>query len=152
MFSSTEYQYVKDLTISFYDQGYINYVCYTNNPNNSYNTQYYDIYCYYSKSNITQNQLTFSFQENTKKCLIDTKSATSNYKNNSLTCSNNQDSSINISSKEFIYSNIPYNSNLISEYVDIKNYQNNITLYSISILCVLIILFLYKFVSKILRS
>lgn len=151
MFSNTEYLYVKDLTQSFYDKGYTNYVCYTNNPSNSYNTQYYDIFCYYSKSNISQNNLVFSLPGNTKKCSINTKSSTSNYKNTSLTCTDSSDSSITIDNKEFIYSNVGYNSDIIADYTGTKIYHNQSVLFLSSILAVLVIIFLYQFTIKLFR-
>lgn len=150
MFSTQEYQYIKDLTLSYYNQGYTNYVCYTNSPTNSYNTQYYDVYCYYSKSDITQNGYTFSFSADTKKCSIDTKSSTSNYKLSSLNCEDDT-SSVTIDGKEFIYSNVGYNSNIISDYERTIKYYSSNNLYMTSVLSLFCVFFLYIFLSKTFR-
>lgn len=152
MFSSQEYQFIKDLTINFYNKDYKSYLCYTNNENN-YNTSYYDVICYYSKNNLTLNNYSLSIPNDSVKCSFDSKNSYSNYKNNSsLNCSVTSDKSYSINSKEFIYSNVGYNSNIIEEYTTNLNYYNRINLVATAILSVLIILFLYKFVSKILRS
>jgi hypothetical protein len=151
MFNTQEYQYIKDLTINFYNQGYKNYLCYTNNVNN-YSTSYYDVICYYSKNNLDLNSYTLSLHTDTIKCSFDSKSSTSSYKNNSsLNCGNNSDNSVNINAKEFIYSNVGNNSDLISEYTNNLRYQNNFSLFLTSILAMLVLLFLHRFTSRILR-
>lgn len=151
MFSASEYQYVKDLTLAFYNESYQYYVCYTNNPTDYYNTQYYDVYCYYSKSKIAQKNQVFSFSKETKKCLIDTKSRSNNYKTNTLVCLDNTDSSITVDSKEFIYSNVGYNSDIISDYTSTNNRFNNFDLLLLSILIILILTFLYSYIKQFLR-
>lgn len=150
MFSSQEYQYIRDLTVSYYNQEYTNYVCYTNNLTNSYNTQYYDVYCYFSKSEIIQNGYTFSFGTDTKKCSIDTKSSTSNYKSSTLSCIDDTNS-ITVNEKEFIYSNVGYNSNIISDYEKSIRYYSNNNLYMTSLLSLLCVFFLYIFLSKVFK-
>lgn len=151
MFSTQEYQYIKDLTISFYNKDYVNYICITNNPNNSYNQSYYDIYCYYSKEEITNNNNKYQIPNNSKICNIDTKNPTSTYKNDSLNC-NNYNGEITINNKEFVYSNIGYNSNIIGEYENNTIFYKDISLYGISILIMLVLMFLYKFIRAILRG
>ena len=152
MFSNTEYQYIRDLTYSFYNQGYVNYMCYTNNPSNSYNTQYYDIFCYYSINTITQNYLSFSFGNDTKKCSIDSKLATSSYKNNSLLCSDSNNTSISVDSKEFIYSNVGYNSDILAEYQNTKIFNKSNLLSLNAVIMILVIIFLYEFTIKLFRK
>lgn len=151
MFSTSEYQFIKDLTISFYNNDYKSYLCYTNNEN-SYNTSYYDVICYYSKNNLTLNSYSLTIPNSTVVCKFDSKSSYSNYKNDSLTCSSASDSSVSINSKEFIYSNVGYNSDIIGDYTTSLNNYDNLCLVSLSILAMLVILFLYKFVSRVLRS
>lgn len=149
MFSTQEYEYIKDLTMNYYNKGYNYYLCYTNNPNNSYNQSYYDIFCYFSEKEITQNNNTFTINNNSKFCSIDTKSPTSTYKNNSLVC-NNGGGNTTINQKEFIYSNVGNNVNIIQEYENNINFYKNIELYSTSILIVIILMFLYKFIRSVL--
>jgi len=151
MFSNTEYQYIKDLTISYYNKDYVNYLCYTNNPNNSYNQSYYDIYCYYSKNEISKNNNKYTIPNESILCNIDTKSPTSTYKNNSLVCQNNS-GTVEVSNKEFIYSNIDNNSNIIGEYELLNKMNNDISLYVISILFMIILIYLYRFIRAILRG
>ncbi len=152
MFSNTEYQFVKDLILSYYSNGFKNYVCYTNNPQNSYGTQYYDIFCYYSKSNITHNNLTFTFSNDTKKCSIDTKSVNSQYKNNSIVCIDGSNSSITVDSKEFVYSNVGTNSNIIADFENTSRFYSANNVYMTSVLTLLVLVFLYIFLNKIFRS
>lgn len=116
MLSTTEYQFIKDLTIDFYNNGYRNYFCYTNTPTNNYYQYEEDVICYYSRSDITFNNYTLSLSNDTYKCEIDSKSPTSNYKTESLNCYINNNSNISINDKEFVYSNVGYNSNLIADY------------------------------------
>lgn len=151
MFSTQEYQLIKDLTISYYNQGYKNYLCYTNNPTNSYNTQYYDVYCYYSKSDITQKDLTFTISTDTKKCLIDTKSSTSSYKNSTMQCTDVTNDTVTVDTKEFIYSNVGYNSNIIADYENAKSFYSNINYYFPSVLILVLVLYFYLFLSKIFK-
>ncbi len=151
MLNNQEYLFIKDLTISMYNKDYNYYLCYTNNENN-YNQSYYDVFCYYSKNNLVLNNYTLTIPSDSIKCSFDSKSSYSNYKNNSLNCSKTNDTSISINSKEFIYSNIGYNSDLIAEYQKNLKYFDGFKLISTSILFMVIIIFLYKFIGNILRS
>lgn len=151
MLNNQEYLFIKDLTINMYNKDYNYYLCYTNNENN-YNQSYYDVFCYYSKDNLKLNNYTLIIPNNSLKCSFDSKNSYSNYKNISLNCSETTDTSISINSKEFIYSNIGNNSNLISEYQNNINFYEDFGLIFTSILFMLVIIFLYKFVSNILRS
>ena len=147
MFSTGEYQYIKDLTINMYNNKYKNYICYTNNPNNSYNQSYYDIFCYYSKGTIENNNYTFTIPNNSKKCNFDSKNTTSTYKLNSLLCENFS-GNITIDNKEFIYSNINNYANIIGDYE--RQYDSWFMIGCI--LCVCLFIFLYKFIASILRG
>lgn len=151
MFSAQELEYIKGLTINYYNKEYKSYLCYTNNPNNSYNQSYYDIYCYYSKEDITKNNNKYQIPNNSVLCSMDTKSPTSTYKYNSLNCGNSN-GEITINEKEFIYSNVGNNANIIAEYEKEYKFYNDINLYSISILIVIVLIFLYKFVKSIIRG
>lgn len=151
MLNNQEYLFIKDLTISMYNKDYNYYLCYTNNEN-TYNQSYYDVFCYYSKNNLVLNNYTLTISSNSIKCSFDSKNSYSNYKNNSLNCSESFDTSISINSKEFIYSNIGNNSDLIAEYQKNLKYFDGFKLISTSILFIVIIIFLYKFIGNILRS
>lgn len=151
MLNNQEYLFIKDLTISMYNKDYNYYLCYTNNEN-TYNQSYYDVFCYYSKNNLVLNNYTLTIPSDSIKCSFDSKSSYSNYKNNSLNCSKTNDTSISINSKEFIYSNIGYNSDLIAEYQKNLKYFDGFKLIGTSILFIVIIIFLYKFIGNILRS
>jgi len=151
MLNNQEYLFIKDLTISMYNKDYNYYLCYTNNEN-TYNQSYYDVFCYYSKNNLVLNNYTLTIPSDSIKCSFDSKSSYSNYKNNSLNCSKTNDTSISINSKEFIYSNIGYNSDLIAEYQKDLKYFDGFKLIGTSILFIVIIIFLYKFIGNILRS
>lgn len=151
MLNNQEYLFIKDLTINMYNKDYNYYLCYTNNENN-YNQSYYDVFCYYSKDNLKLNNYTLNIPNNSLKCSFDSKNSYSSYKNNSLNCSVTTDTSISINSKEFIYSNIGSNSDIIAEYQKDLKYFDGFKLISTSILFMVIIIFLYKFVGKILRS
>lgn len=151
MLNNQEYLFIKDLTISMYNKDYNYYLCYTNNEN-TYNQSYYDVFCYYSKNNLVLNNYTLTIPSDSIKCSFDSKSSYSNYKNNSLNCSETTDTSISINSKEFIYSNIGNNSNLIAEYQKDLKYFDGFKLIGTSILFIVIIIFLYKFIGNILRS
>lgn len=151
MLNNQEYLFIKDLTISMYNKDYNYYLCYTNNEN-TYNQSYYDVFCYYSKNNLVLNNYTLTIPSDSIKCSFDSKSSYSNYKNNSLNCSKTNDTSISINSKEFIYSNIGNNSDLIAEYQKNLKYFDGFKLIGTSILFIVIIIFLYKFIGNILRS
>ena len=151
MLNNQEYLFIKDLTISMYNKDYNYYLCYTNNEN-TYNQSYYDVFCYYSKNNLVLNNYTLTIPSDSIKCFFDSKNSYSNYKNNSLNCSKTNDTSISINSKEFIYSNIGNNSDLIAEYQKNLKYFDGFKLISTSILFIVIIIFLYKFIGNILRS
>lgn len=140
MLSQTEYEYIKGLILNYYDNDYKNYMCNTNNPIASYNQSYYDVYCYFSKGEITKNNNTYNIPSNSIKCSIDTKNTTSSYKLDSLSCiSYNGNTEVN--TKEFVYSNIEGESNLISEYSSYKFIM-------ISILIILCFIFLYKWITS----
>lgn len=145
MISESEEIYVKGIIINYYNNDYKNYICQTNNPSNSYNQNYYDLYCYFSKENIVKQNNNFVIT-NGIKCDIDTKSPNSTYKNNSLNC-NNYNGNMTINQKEFIYSNVNGESNLIA------NYQKQESIEIIGIVCVAVLLIslLYRLLKNIVK-
>lgn len=145
MINETEEIYVKGIIINYYNNDYKNYICQTNNPSNSYNQNYYDLYCYFSKENIVKQNNNFVIT-NGVKCDIDTKSPTSTYKNNSLNC-NNYNGNMTINQKEFIYSNVNGESNLIASYQK----QESIEIIGIVCVAVLLISLLYRLLKNIVK-
>ena len=144
MFSTGEYQYIKDLTLDYYINGYPHYLCITNNPSNYNSNNVYDVICYYSKDKMQLNDYELSMSNNTKKCSFDSNNYSDNNTIDKLVCEDIT-GSITLDSKEFIYSNVGNYSNIIAE-------QTSSNLILLSILSVLVITFLVRFVSKILRG
>lgn len=148
MFSANEYQYIQGLTENYYNNGYQQYLCITNNPVDYGSTNnVYDIYCYYSKDElkITNNKLTV--HNNSIKCDLDSNNYSTNNTIDKLVC-NNYNGTVDLNTKEYIYSNLNGYSDIISE----RNYISNFNLIFLSILSILILSFLYKFVSCIFRG
>lgn len=137
MFSATEYQYIKDLTIQMYNNGYRNYACVTNNPTNYTNNNTYDITCYYSNTDINVSSYTFTFYSDTRKCNFDSNSYSDNNTIDKLVCSD-YTGGVEFSSKEFIYSNVGEFSNIIGDYeTSLNNHLSLDYAYLIPILLVL---------------
>lgn len=143
MFSTGEYDYIKNLTLNYYNQGYQHYLCITNNPTNYTNNNVYDIYCYYSKEPLTLNSYELTLPGNTQKCSFDSNNQSENNTIDKLICESTS-GTITLDSKEFIYSNTGNYSNIIADHT-----QSNLIL--LGILAILVITFLTRFVSKILR-
>lgn len=143
MLSTQEELYLKGLIENYYDNGYSNYVCITNNPNNSYNQQYYDIICYFSSSDIVKNNNEYTLAHNSYRCQIDTKSPTSTNKLNTLNC-NLWQGTATADTKEFVYSNIDYHSNLIEQWEYTKFYNITFT----CLLCMILIYIWFKTLFK----
>lgn len=151
MFSATEYPYLKDLTLTYFNADLIYYVCRTNRVpqvgvSNNYNVA--DIYCYYSKNPITVNNYTFSIPASSTLCTIDTTAVSANNTINKLTC-NNFSGNITIDAREFIYSNVGLFPDFLVDYQNKVEYQtefmdtslnNNLTLDHYYAFCVIIAL------------
>lgn len=147
MFSTSEYQYIRDLSLNLYNKGYTYYFCITNNPID-YNTQNTpDVFCYYSKNEITNNDYVFTVPNNTLKCNFDSNSYSTNNSIDKLSCSNIANGNITANSKEFIYSNVGNYPNIIQDYESNFDFYSKSYLVILSILFVIIFTFLYKFVS-----
>jgi hypothetical protein len=146
MFSTSEYDYIYGLTSNYFDKGYRHYLCITNNPitNNTYNTP--DVYCYYSKSNLSISNNVLTVPNNSIYCAFDSNNYSTNNNIDKLDCVSFSGST-SLSSKEFIYSDLSGYADIMSNY----RFNYNLNFISISILCVLILLFLYKFTSNIFR-
>lgn len=143
MFSTGEYDYIKNLTLNYYNKGYQHYLCITNNPTNYTNNNVYDVYCYYSKDSLTLENYNLTLSENSQVCSFDSNNKSDNNTIDKLICESTS-GNITLDSKEFIYSNTSNYSNIIADYT-----QPNLIL--LGILAILVITFLTRFVSKILR-
>ncbi len=151
MLNQSEYQYVHDLIINYYNQGYRNYFCVTNNPN-SYNTNnVYDIYCYVSKDDMkyVANNLTV---KSGKSIRIDTNNRTDNNTIDKLVVSNigNEVTHL-IDTKEFSYSNIEGLPDITSSYRTSLNNHLDLN-FAYLIPCLLMLLFVVTFVKSCFRN
>lgn len=147
MFSTGEFEYIKGLTENYYNNGYQQYLCITNNPVDYSNNNVYDIVCYYSKNNLTITNNNLSVTNNSVKCEFDSNNYSNNNTIDKLVC-NNYNGNVELNKKEFIYSNIVGYSDIINE----RKYVEEEKLIGLSIMSVLIILMLYQFVSRIIRG
>lgn len=150
MFSQIEYQYVKDLTVSYYKSNYKYYMCITNNPTNNSYYNVYDVYCYYSKEQITNNKNVFNIPNNTIKCSIDSDRYSDQNTIDKLSCETLSSGSITTNTKEFVYSNVGNYPNIIQEYQSSSNYYYDSCFVLVSILSIIIFTFLYIFVRSML--
>lgn len=151
MFSSSEYQYIHDLIISYYNNGYKDYFCITNNPTNTSSNNLYDIYCYVSKDNINYSTNNFTISSG-KFIKFDSNNRTDNNTIDKLVISDiNKSTTVLADSKEFIYSNL-------GEYADITgtyrtSLNNHLDLnYAYLIPALLMLLFVFSFVKSCFRS
>lgn len=151
MFSTGEYDYIKNLTIDYYNRDYISYLCITNNPTNYSNNNVYDVICYYSKEDmsITNSQLLLS--SNTEKCEFDSNNYSDNNTIDKLSCTE-VSGIVNLSTKEYIYSNLDNYSDIIAEYRNRDLFYKSSYIVLLALLSIMIISFLYKFISKILKG
>lgn len=142
MFSATEYEYIKGLIENYYNQGYQQYLCITNNPiDYSSTNNTYDIICYYSKDNLSINNNNLNVPSNSIKCEFDSNNYSTNNTIDKLVC-NNFNGNVELNTKEYVYSNLNNYSDILGNKLDINN-QKTIGL---SILAVLLIFSLYKFI------
>ena len=150
MFSTSEYDYIKNLTINFYDRGYENYLCITNNPSGYSSNNVYDVVCYYSEEDMSITNSHLVLPANTEKCELDGNNYSDNNTIDKLVCETTT-GTIALSSKEYVYSNLDNYSNIIADYELKDIFYKSSYVAILSILSVVIIIFLYKFISKILR-
>lgn len=151
MFSTGEFDYIKGLTLNYYDNGYLHYLCITNNPINlSSNNNVYDVYCYYSKEKMEVSNGNLSLPSDTVECSFDSNNYSSNNNIDKLVCESTS-GTVSLSSKEFVYSDSFGYSDIISDYKQVYQFKDNFHLIGLSILSILIIIFLHTFICKILR-
>lgn len=151
MLSQTEYLYIKDLVIQMYNNDYKDYVCVTNNPDNYINNNVYDVICRFSKEDIQVNNNRFIFNtDDNLICSFDSNNYSDNNTIDKLVCESFTNGQVNLSTKEYVYSNVGNYSNLIGNYETSLN--NHLSLNSFYLIPALImILILIRFISSCFR-
>lgn len=152
MLSSTEYQYIHDLLINYYNNGYINYFCITNNPTDYTSTNNtYDVFCYISKDSIINENNHFTLTTG-KKLSFDSNNYSTNNTIDKLKVDNiNSSTSILENKQEFIYSNVGNYADILGEYRTSLNNNLDINFFLV-IPCLIILLFIYKFLKSIFQT
>lgn len=158
MFSSVEENYIKGLISAYAKQGYKYYICHT--VTESYNN--YDIYIYFSKSEIEAiTPLTFDVS-NGIYLKIDSSSRNDNNYNPStdyriIVSSSNFNNVVSVDKAEFIYTNatVTYSTTdslVINPDITLNNSTNYLSLKMDYLLCCLVCTnLLFLFISKVLR-
>lgn len=152
MFSATEYQYIHDLLVNFYNQGYENYVCITNNPTDYSSTNnVYDVYCYVSKDAITYENNHFTLTTG-KKILFDSNNYSSSNTIDKVVVDNlTSTTSVLENKQEFIYSNYGDYADVLGTYRTSLNNHLDLN-FAYLIPCLLILLFISNFFKSIFKS
>lgn len=151
MFSATEYQYIHDMLINYYNQGYENYVCITNNPTDYSNNNVYDVYCFVSKDNI-KNENNHFILSTGKKISFDSNNYSNNNTIDKVVVENLSFSTSVLEDKqEFIYSNVGGYADVLGSYsTSLNNHLDFNFAYLIPAL--LMLLFIVNFVKSCFRS
>ncbi len=150
MLSQTEYQYIHDLVLQMYNQDYHYYICITNNPITSNSSNIYDIECYFSQNEITNQSNRFILQNGVKISLDSNNYSTSNTidKIKRETISSQ---TITTNTKEYVYSNVGQYSNLIASYETSLNNHLSID-FAYLIPCILILQVLTTFIRSMFKK
>lgn len=142
MFSSTEYNYIKDMVLTQYSANNTYYLCYTENSNNNtYNN--YDIACYFSEEPIIKNSdYSFTIPNDTLKIELDSGSYSQYNDISKIKKATLNTQNIEVPTYEYIYSNLGTSADIISDVI--YNQNNNIafkidTHYTFLILVLLIL-------------
>lgn len=156
MFSQVEENYIKGLIGSYFKQGYKYYVCHTVNETDNV----YDIYIYFSKEEIKALNSN-SYKLDKSICLkIDSSTRNDNSYNPSIhsrtiLSNSNYTGDLDINEAEFIYTNATLDYEIsvdtINPDINYNGHSVSDSFYSIGILFILVILFVYTFVKDILR-
>ena len=156
MFSQVEENYIKGLIGSYLKQGYKHYLCHTvtETDNN------YDVYIYFSEKEIKALSSN-AFELDSALCIkIDSSIRNDNSYNPSthsrtILSNSNYSGAIDINEAEFVYTNaeISYETTLdtINPDINYNGYSVVDSWYSVSMLFVLVILFIYTFIKDIFR-
>ena len=133
MFSTTEYQYTRDLVITNLNEDYDYYLCFTENSGNtSYNSSDYDVICYFSKAEIQkQGEYQYTFTDTADFIEFDSNSYGTNNTIQKIHTGTVNASTINIPNYEYIYSNCEGSTfDIVS---DIKFNQDNNLAYNLDL-------------------
>lgn len=156
MFSQVEESYVKSLISRYYEEGYTYYICHTVTESDND----YDIYIYFSKTEITAiDKLNFDLKDGLF-IKIDSSSRNQNAYNPStdyriVLSDSRYNGVVSVDKAEFIYTNCKYNyeSTVGVIYPDF-NYSGSsfyVSKYSVIAIVVLVVSFVYTFVRDVLR-
>lgn len=152
MLNFSEYQYIHDLLINYYNQGYKNYVCITNTPVDTDSTNnFYDVFCYVSKDNIILENNHFTLSSG-KKISFDKDNFSTENTLDKLTIDNlTSTTSILNNKQEFIYSNIGNYADITGTYSTSLNNHLDLN-WAFLIPCLLMLLFVSNFIKSCFRS
>lgn len=151
MLNTSEYQYIHDLLVNYYNKGYKNYVCITNNPTDYSNNNTYDVFCYVSKDNINYENNHFTLTTG-KKISFDSNNYSSNNTIDKVVVDNiSSSTSILENKQEFIYSNYGNYADILCEYRTSLNNHLDLN-FAYLIPCLIILLFIYNFLKSIFKT
>ena len=146
MLSSTEYDYIHDLLVNFYNNGYTNYFCITNNPTDYNSNNTYDVFCYVSKDSILNENNHFTLTTG-KKLSFDSNNYSTNNTIDKLKVENiNSSTSILENKQEFIYTNVADYADILGEYRTSLNNHIDIN-FALVIPCLIILLFISNYLN-----
>lgn len=149
MLNTSEYQFIRDIVLQMYNQGYEYYICVTNNPINDFNNVY-DVECYFSQQ-ITQNTDNRFTLSPGIKISLDSNSYSNNNTIDKLKRDMFNSYSLTTSKTEYVYSNVGHNSNMIADYETSLN--NHLTInFAYMIPAILILEILINFIRSCFRK
>lgn len=144
MLNSSESQYVKNLLLNYYNNGYTNYVCITDSLEESN----FNVFCYVSKDTIINENNHFTL-ETGKKISLNLNDSTST---NRLDVDNLiSTTSILQDNTEFIYSNIEYYPDFLGNYRTSLNNHLDLN-FAYLLACLLLIPILVNFLKSCFRT
>ena len=150
MLSQTEYQYIHDLVLQMYNQGYHDYVCITNNLITSNSSNIYDVECYFSKNDMEYVSNSFVAQ-NGVKIDLDSNSYSTTNTIDKIRRENFNSRTISLNAKEYVYSNVGQYSNLIADYETSLN--NHLTIEFVYLIpCILILQILISWIRSVFKK
>lgn len=151
MLSQAEYQYVYDLIINYYNQGYKNYFCITNTPVDYNSNNFYDISCFVSKDDMKLRGENLTIYSG-KYILIDSNNRSTNNTIAKLVISDINNELIKlVDRQEFSYSNIEGFPDITGTYRTSLNNHLDLN-FAYLIPCLLMLLFVVTFVRSCFRS
>lgn len=156
MFSTTQQQYIDDVVLQMYLQGYKYYVVHTNTNINDYsNNEWRDLTFYFSKNEIkASSQYKYQLTNSALKYSVRTSNASRNYSDERVIVTNQNASTITINDYEFISTNAT-NSQTMNVLAEIEYNNSNNIVYHMTMndfyvipVCLLII-FLFQWINRV---